>query len=67
MFGRLFLDHPATVNESYFQHLIFALRFSSLLFAAGGAAFVHAFVPCLFEKTAGLMICRMHRMIETRH
>lgn len=64
--SRTFIDHPASVEETYFEHLIFAGRFSALLFGAGGAALVHAFIPCLFEKTAGNMIRKMHRQIEGR-
>jgi len=60
-------SHPASVGETYFGHMRFALRFSGLLFAAGGAALVHAFLPALFETTAGRLIQRMSVMIETRH
>lgn len=60
-------SHPASVGESYFGHMRFALRFSGLLFAAGGAALVHAVLPAVFETTAGNMIRRMNAMIETRH
>ena len=59
--------HPASVGESYFGHMRFALRFSGLLFAAGGAALVHAVLPALFETTASQIIRRMYTMIETRH
>lgn len=59
--------HPASVGESYFGHMRFALRFAALLFAAGGAALVHAFLPALFETTAGRLVRRMAEMIETRH
>lgn len=60
-------SHPALVGETYFGHMRFALRFSGLLFAAGGAALVHAVLPAVFEATAGNMIRRMYAMIETRH
>ncbi|RLJ59148.1 hypothetical protein BCF46_1292 [Litoreibacter meonggei] len=60
-------SHPASVGETYFGHMRFALRFSGLLFAAGGAALVHAVLPAMFETTAGNMIRRMYTMIETRH
>ncbi|SFR43103.1 DUF6356 family protein [Litoreibacter janthinus] len=60
-------EHPASVGETYFGHMRFALRFSGLLFAAGGAALVHAVLPALFETTASQMIRRMYAMIEQRH
>lgn len=67
MFRHIFLAHPGSVDETYFQHLRFALRFSSLLFVAAAAALVHALVPCLFEKTAGKLVGELNRRIVTRH
>ena len=66
MFGRLFLDHPRSVDESYFEHLLFAGGFAVRLMGAGLAALIHALIPCLFEKTAGNMIMRMHSKISSR-
>ena len=66
MFGRLFLDHPRSVDESYFEHLLFAGGFALRLLGAGLAALVHALVPCLFEKTASQMITQMHAKIHNR-
>lgn len=66
MFGRLFLDHPRSVDESYFEHLIFAGGFAFRLVGAGIAALIHALIPCLFEKTAGNMITSMHAKISNR-
>ncbi len=66
MFARIFLNHPRGVDETYFQHLVFAGRFALLLFGAGLAALVHALVPCLFEKTASRLIEKMHARIVGR-
>ena len=66
MFGRLFLDHPRSVDESYFEHLLFAGGFAVRLIGAGLAALIHALIPCLFEKTAGNMIMGMHSKISNR-
>ncbi|MFW2542041.1 DUF6356 family protein [Primorskyibacter sp. 2E107] len=66
-FIRAFVDHPASVNETYLQHAAFAGRFAILLFAAGGAALVHAVVPPLFESTASRMIKQMHADMQARH
>lgn len=63
---RIFVDHPQSVDETYFEHLRFAGWFASRLLAAGGAALIHALVPCLFEKTASRMICQMHEHLK-RH
>ena len=66
MFGRLFLDHPRSVDESYFEHLLFAGGFALRLLGAGLAALVHALVPCLFEKTASNMIAKMYAKTSNR-
>ena len=66
MFARLFLNHPRSVDESYFEHLLFAGGFALRLIGAGLAAFVHALIPCLFEKTASQMIVQMHDKIHNR-
>ena len=66
MLGRLFLDHPRSVDESYFEHLLFAGGFALRLVGAGLAALVHALVPCLFEKTASNMIAKMYAKTSNR-
>lgn len=66
-FFRSFVDHPASVNETYFQHLCFASSFAVTLFAAGGAALVHAIIPPLFETTASRQIAKLHARMEARH
>ncbi|MBB4173785.1 DUF6356 family protein [Sulfitobacter noctilucicola] len=66
MFARVFLDHPAKVNETFAQHMLFALKFSGLLFAAAGAAFVHAIIPCLFERTASRIIGQLYERTHRR-
>lgn len=63
---RLFLAHPRSVDESYFEHMRFALSFSARLIGAGLAALVHAFVPCLFETAASRMIKAMYARIAHR-
>ena len=61
-----FTEHPASVDETYLQHLCFAMTFSLKLFGAGLAALVHAFLPFLFEKTASDAIRKMYARIENR-
>ena len=67
MLHRVFLEHPATVDETFFQHMRFALGFAGTLAVAAGAALIHAFIPCLFEKTASHMIDRLHHRMHNRH
>lgn len=67
MFGRLFLDHPRSVQESYLAHFRSALGFALAMFACAIAAVVHAVVPRLFEKTASRTVARLYdRMIVNR-
>lgn len=63
---RIFVQHPQSVDETYFEHMRFAGRFSLWLFAAAGAALVHAVIPCLFEKTASRMIKDMNANLTHR-
>lgn len=67
MFNQIFRDHPASVDETYFEHLRFALTFAGSLFLAGAAALVHALVPCLCEKTASTIINKLHHRMNHRH
>ena len=62
--AKLFTDHPASVDETYFGHMAFAAWFASRLFMAGGAALIHAFLPFLFETTASRI---MRELYERTH
>ena len=66
MISKVFLDHPASVEEDYFEHMAFAGKFARSLFLAGAAALIHAIIPCLFEKTASNLIRSMYVRIENR-
>ena len=61
-----FKDHPASVGETYGQHMAFAFGFSLALFKAAFAALIHAIFPCFFEKTASQAIRQLHARIENR-
>lgn len=67
MLQRLFMDHPSSVDETYFEHFRFALTFAGLLLLAGGAALVHALIPGLCQKTASTIINRLHHRMHNRH
>lgn len=66
MLRRTFLDHPASVDETYVEHLAFALHFAARLAAAAGAALVHALIPCLFEKTASRIVAELYAKTHNR-
>ncbi len=52
MIKKLFTEHPASVNETYLQHLKRALLLSLWISFAGFACFVHSLLPFLFIETA---------------
>ena len=64
--SRLFTQHPASVDESYFEHMRFAGSFSGKLFVAALAAAVHAVLPFLFERTASGIINQLHHRMHNR-
>ena len=63
---RIFTEHPASVDETYFQHMAFAARFSIKLFAAAFAALIHAILPFLFEKTASTIVRQLYERTHNR-
>jgi len=63
MFRRLFLDHPATVGESYVEHFGVAGRFGMTMIKGGLGALVHAFVPALCKTRGSDMVAELHRQM----
>ena len=61
-----FTAHPASVDESFGEHFLFAMKFSGLLFAAAFAALAHAILPFTFEKTASRIIARLYEKTHNR-
>jgi len=57
----LFKDHPASVGESYLEHMGVAFAFGARLLAAAVACFVHGLLPFLFTKTGSNAVKRLHR------
>jgi len=63
----LFTEHPATVGETYGQHLVSAAGFSLRMLGAGVACLIHALLPFLFVRTGSNTIAKLHdRMIVNR-
>ncbi|MFT4635871.1 MAG: hypothetical protein ACI854_001115 [Arenicella sp.] len=65
MIQTYFLDHPESVGESYFQHLITASGFAARLVWAGIACFLHGVFPCLCVKTGSGIINQLHSTMLT--
>lgn len=64
--SKLFTEHPASVDETYFGHMAFAAWFASRLFMAGGAALIHAILPFLFETTASRIVRELYERTSKR-
>ena len=47
MFRRLFQAHPASVGETYLEHMVHAAYFGSRMLLAGLACLIHALIPRL--------------------
>lgn len=63
---RLFTEHPASLGETYPQHMRAALSFAGPLAKAAGAALVHAVFPFLFVTTASDTIKTLHGRMTRR-
>jgi len=59
--GQAFRDHPASVGETYLEHLRSALGFSFAMSRAAVCCAIHAFVPILFQRTGSSAIEELHR------
>ena len=67
MIKRLFTEHPASVDETYVEHLFAASSFSIRMFVASLACLVHAVLPFLFVKTGSVAIEELYeRMVANR-
>ena len=64
---KLFTEHPASVNETYFERLYTAMTFSGTMFIATIVCFIHSVLPFLFVKTGSKLITKLHdRMVANR-
>ncbi len=67
MLRTLFTEHPASVDETYTEHMGMACSFAARMVAGSIACLIHAFLPFLFVKTASSMIDELHdRMVVNR-
>ncbi len=63
---RLFTAHPASVGETYTQHMGVALGFALPLTKAALAAYVHALLPFLCVTTASDTVKGLHARMTRR-
>lgn len=65
MIKRAFTEHPASVGESYFQHMGCAFSFSMKMIGGGLACLLHGIFPFLFVRTGSKCIEGLHHSMVT--
>ena len=64
---RAFTEHPASVGESYGEHMGQAVCFGTRMVFAGLACLVHGVLPFLFVRTGSRAIAELNdRMVINR-
>ena len=64
---RAFTEHPASVGETYSEHMGRAVCFGLRMIGAGIACLVHALLPFLFERTGSAAITELNdRLVANR-
>lgn len=67
MFRHLFLDHPASVGESYVEHFGVATSFGAKMIAGGVGAVIHGVLPFAFKTTGSRTVAALHaEMVRKR-
>ncbi|MEO0688668.1 MAG: DUF6356 family protein [Pseudomonadota bacterium] len=62
---RLFVEHPATVGETYFEHLMAASSFGFHMIVGGIACLLHGLFPFLCVKTGSKAVDKLHHRMVT--
>jgi Family of unknown function (DUF6356) len=62
---RRFTDHPATVNETYLEHMSMAFGFGGRMFVGALACFVHGLFPWLCLTRGSDTVRTLHRRMVT--
>ncbi|MDX3906556.1 MAG: DUF6356 family protein [Pigmentiphaga sp.] len=62
-----FTSHPASVGETYFEHLAASWGFARRMFVAALAGLVHGLFPFLFVTTGSSIVRKLNdRMVVNR-
>jgi len=62
---KLFTEHPASVGETYGEHLAMATGFGTRMILGGIACLLHGIFPFLFVKTGSQQIAALHTTMVT--
>ena len=64
---KAFVDHPASVNETYSEHFCVASSFGWRMMFSGLACLIHGFLPFMFVTTGSRVIGQLHEeMVSNR-
>jgi Family of unknown function (DUF6356) len=64
---RSFLEHPASVGETYIEHFFHAMSFGWAMLCGSLACFVHGLFPWAHTRTGSQAVVRLHdRMVINR-
>ncbi|MEM7273181.1 MAG: DUF6356 family protein [Actinomycetota bacterium] len=66
-FRKAFLDHPASVDETYLEHFAVATHYARELAGASAKAMVHAIIPGLCCTSASDKIKELNSEVTTGH
>lgn len=61
-----FTDHPATVGESYRQHLVFAVGFGARMVGGGLACIIHGLLPFAWVTRGSETVRALHATLERK-
>jgi hypothetical protein len=64
--SRWFTSHPATVGESYGEHLATATSFGGRMILAGFACMLHGLLPFLFVRTGSHAVSELNEELVAR-
>ena len=64
--SRWFTAHPATVGESYGEHLVTATAFGGRMMLAGIACMLHGLLPFLFVRTGSRAVSELNAQLVAR-
>jgi hypothetical protein len=63
---RLFLEHPRSLGETYFEHQRLAFSFGGVMLAAGFACLLHGLLPAVFRQTGSQAVFHLYDRMRLR-
>lgn len=66
-FKKLFTEHPASVDETYLQHMWFAVRYALQLGVCTVVAIIHSVFPFLFTDYCSKKIAYLNSWVKKRN